>query len=150
MDGYDVVMRINRERPDYLPIVKKCIAAHHKQKEASYSNGFEWSDLENVGASVLYSLATKYEFLKLEYKSNSATCYMVKDVENAEKALRDIEAGKIAIPTSEGGKALKIWLSAATMKKLKEYMAKEFPGQWDAEALTVERALNLFLDKSSS
>lgn len=147
MDGYNVVMRINRERSDYLPIVKKCIAAHYKQKEASYSNGFEWSDLENVGASVLYSLATKYEFLKLEYNSRSTKGYLVKDVENAEKALRDIEAGKIATPTSEDGKALKLWLSAATMKKLKDYTDKEFPGQWDAEALTVERALNFFLNK---
>ncbi len=48
MDGYNVVMRINRERPDYLPIIKKCIAAHHKQKEASYSNGFEWSEVDPI------------------------------------------------------------------------------------------------------
>ena len=147
MDGYNVVMRMNRERPDYLPIVKKCIAAHHKQKEASYSNGFEGSDLQGVLAVDLYLLAAKYDFLKLTFKSNSSTCYMVKDVENAEKALRDIEAGKIATPTSEDGKALKIWLSAATMKKLKDYTAEEFPGQWDCEAMTVERALNFFLDK---
>jgi hypothetical protein len=110
--------------------------------------GFEWSDVR-VWPVKLALLATEYDLLKVTYKSNSATCYMVSDIEGAEKALQAIEAGRIARSVEEG-MALRVWLSATTMKKLKDYVTKEFPAQWDAEGIVVERALNLFLNNAIS
>ena len=146
MDGYNAVMHICKERSEYISILRKCIAAHHKEKEKQHSLGFEWSDVR-VWPVKLALLATEYDLLKVTYKSNSATCYMVSDIEGAEKALQDIEVGRIAMSVEEG-MALRVWLSATTMKKLREYVKKEFPTQWDAEGIVVERALNLFFSNA--
>ena len=107
--------------------------------------GFEWNDV-GVWPVRLLRLATEYDLLEVTYKSNSATCYMVKDIEGVEKALGDIEVGKLAT-TADRGMTLKIWLSESTMRKLRAYISKEFPDNWDAENTVVERALNAFLDK---
>ena len=99
-----------------------------------------------VWPAKLALLATKYDLLKVTYKSNSTTCYMVNDIEGVEKALQDIETGRIA--KSADGVVLRVWLSPATMNKLRAYIARELSDHWDPEALVVERALNSFLDKS--
>lgn len=144
MDGYNTVIQIDRERTEYISIVRKCIEAHHKQKEKQACLGFEWNDV-GVWPVKLAFLATEYDFLEVTYKSNSATCYMVKDIAGAEKALRDIDAQMVATH-DDHGIALKIWLSRNTMERLRLYLASKFSDQWDAESLIVERALNLFLD----
>lgn len=145
MDGYNAVLRIAKEKPEYLHVVKRCVEAHHKEKTKQYSLGFEWNDV-GVWPVRLLRLATEYDLLEVTYKSNSATCYMVKDIEGVEKALGDIEVGKLAT-TADRGMTLKIWLSESTMRKLRAYISKEFPDNWDAENTVVERALNAFLDK---
>ena len=142
MDGYNAVMRICNEKPEYIPIVRKCVESHRIEKKKQNSLGFEWSDVR-VWPAKLALLATKYDLLKVTYKSNSATCYMVSDIEGVEKALQDIEMGRIA--KSADGVVLRVWLSAATMNKLRAYIARELPDHWDPEALVVERALNSFL-----
>jgi hypothetical protein len=145
MDGYSAVLRIAKERPDYLALVRKCVEAHHRERRKEYSLGFEWHDVGAWPAKLL-RLATEYEVLEVTYKSNSATCYMVRDIEGVEKALKDIEENKVA---TQSGKsiALKVWLSEPTMKKLRAYIAREFPDNWDAENIVVERALVEFLDR---
>jgi hypothetical protein len=141
-------MRLAKEKPEYLAVVKKCCEAHHREKVKEYSLGFEWNDV-GVWPMKLLRLATEYELLKVTYKSNSATCYEIKDIEGVEKALKDIEAGKVARP-AERAVALKVWLSESTMRRLRAYIAKELPEHWDAEGLVMERALNAFLDQQES
>ncbi len=144
MDGYFAAMRVSKEKPRLMAEVLKCVEAHHKEKIKQHILGFEWNEA-GVWPINLVLLATKYDLLDVTYKSNSATCYMVKDIEGVEKALKDIEAGRIAAYSSNGGMSLRLWLSATTMKRLRAYVEKELPGSWDAEALVVERALNLLL-----
>lgn len=112
MDSYNAVIRIAKERPQYVDIVKKCIKAHRNEEKKKHSLGFEWND-----AGVLYVksalLATEYDFLKVTYKSNSATCYMVKDIEGAKKAVQDIEMKRISMRDKQD-RPLKIWLSSNT------------------------------------
>jgi hypothetical protein len=145
MDGYNAVLRIARQKPEYLPVVKKCIEAHQKEKTKNYSLGFEWDDV-GVWPVKLLRLATEYDLLEVTYKSNSATCYMVKDIESVERALQDIEANRAAAPI-EKSRAVKVWLSESTMRRLRGYIAREFSDDWDAESIVVERAVNAFLDK---
>ena len=150
MDGYDATVRAFKEKPVYMPIIKKCVGAHHETEKQPYGQGFEWDDL-NVTPIRLSLLATEFDLLQVTYKSNSATRYMVKDISGVERALQDIDAGKIGSPSTKGGMAaLKVWLSEPTMAKLRGYVAREMPGLWDAEALVIERSLNLFLDQSGS
>ena len=144
MDGYNAVMRISKEKPEYISIIVKCVEAHRIEEKKQHSLGFEWSDVR-IWPSKLASLATKYDLLKVTYKSNSATCYMVSDIKGVEKALQDIEMGRIAKSTD--GVVLRVWLSAATMNKLRAYIARELSDHWDPETLVVERALNSFLDR---
>lgn len=148
MDGYNAVLRIAKEKPEYIHVAKKCVEAHHEEKTKQYALGFEWSDI-GVWPAKLARLATEYDLLKVTYKSNSATCYMVRDIEGVEKALRDIEVGKIAT-TADTGMTLKVWLSESTMRKLRAYISKELPDNWDAENTVVERALIAFLDNFQS
>ncbi len=145
MDGYFAAMRVSKEKPRLMPDVLKCVKVHYREKAKEHSLGFEWNDA-GVWPVTLALLATRYDLLQITYKSNSATCYMIRDIDGVEKALRDIDEGKIAAYKSDGGKSLRLWLSAATMNKLKVYIGKELAGNWDAEALVIERALNLFLN----
>ena len=147
MDGYSAMTMLAKQRPEYVPVVKKCVEAHRKEEQKKHQLGFEWGDV-GVWPIKLMRLATDYDLLTITYKSNSATCYMVKDIEGVERALQDVAAGRIAASV-EGGMALRVWLSATTVKKLKTYTASEFPECWDAEGLVVERALNLFLDEAT-
>jgi len=147
MDGYNAVLKIAKQRPDYLPLLKKCVEAHHEEKLKQYSLGFEWDDV-GVWPAKLLRLATEYEVLEVTYRSNSATCYMVRDIEGVEKALQDVEANRLATP-SQKSLPLKVWLSEPTMRRLRSYIAKEFADDWEAENMVVERALNTFLDKFS-
>lgn len=144
MDGYFAALRVSKEKPKLMPDVLKCVKAHYLEKAKEHSLGFEWNEV-GVWPITLALLATKYDLLNITYKSNSATCYMIKDIEGIERALKDIEAGRIATYSSNGGMSLRLWLSATTMKKLRAYVEKELSGNWDAEALVIERALNLFL-----
>lgn len=148
MDGYDATVRVFKAKPEYMPIIKKCIEAHREKLKQPYSLGFEWDDV-NVTPVRLSLLSTEYDLLQVTYKSNSATCYMVKDIDGVEKALRDIQDGKIGSPKESMG-ALKVWLSEPTMDKLRAYVSRQLPGQWDAEAMVIERALNSFLGNSCS
>lgn len=148
MDGYNAVMRIFKEKPEYISIVKKCVDAHHREKENQYSLGFKWSDVR-VWAPKLALLATDYSFLKITFKSNSQTCYMVEDIRGAEQALRDIEEKRVAAPNSEST-LVKVWLSPKTTQRLRSYLSRELPDKWDAESLVLERAVNLFLEKNDS
>src|ERR1035437_3427029 len=130
MDGYDATVRVFKEKPVYMPIIKKCLDAHHEKRKQPYALGFEWDEL-NVTPIRLSLLATEYDLLKVTYKSNSATCYMIKDIDGVEKALQDIEAGKVGVPAGKGGMAaMKVWLSEPTMAKLHGYVARELPGLW--------------------
>ena len=70
---------------------------------------------------------------------------MFSDIEGVEKALQDIESGRIA--KSAEGIVIRVWLSAATMNKLRAYIARELSDHWDPETLIVEIALNSFLDR---
>jgi len=144
MDGYNAMICISKEKPEYISIVKKCVESHHAEEKKQYSLGFEWSDVR-VWPVKLALLATKYDLLKVTYKSNSTTCYMVSDIEGVQKALQDIESGRIA--KSAEGIVIRVWLSAATMNKLRAYIARELSDHWDPETLIVERALNSFLDR---
>ena len=144
MDGYNAMICISKEKPEYISIVKKCVESHHAEEKKQYSLGFEWSDVR-VWPVKLALLATKYDLLKVTYKSNSTTCYMFSDIEGVEKALQDIESGRIA--KSAEGIVIRVWLSAATMNKLRAYIARELSDHWDPETLIVERALNSFLDR---
>ncbi len=147
MDGYNAAMNLYRQRPEYLAVVMKCVEAHHKQKEIQYSLGFEWSDVGVWPPTKLALLATEYELLKVSYKSNSATCYMVKDIEGVEKALQDIEGKRVAASDKQAV-PIKVWLSGDTLQRFRAYLAKEFSDSWDAESLVVGRAVNLFLEKN--
>jgi hypothetical protein len=144
MDGYNAMIRISKEKPEYISIVKKCVESHHDEEKKQYSLGFELSDVR-VWPVKLALLATKYDLLKVTYKSNSTTFYMVSDIEGVEKALQDIESGRIA--KSAEGIVIRVWLSAATMNRLGAYIARELSDHWDPETLIVERALNSFLDR---
>lgn len=145
MDGYFAAMRVSKEKPRLMPDVLKCVKAHYQEKAKEHSLGFEWNEA-GVWPVTLVLLTTRYDLLRITYKSNSATCYMIKDISGVEKALKDIDEGKIATYKSDGGKSLRLWLSAATMDKLRVYIEKELADNWDAEALVIERALNSFLN----
>lgn len=146
MDGYNAIMHIARAKPEYLPLIRKCVEAHHKEQNRQYCVGFEWHD---VGAFAihLYLLATKYDSLKITHKTDKKTYYMVKDIEGAEKALHDIAAARVATPSGQG-RALRVWLSDKTTQRLSTYLSNEFSDGPAAESIVVERAVNLFLDKA--
>lgn len=147
MDGYFAAIRVSKEKPKLMPNVLKCVKAHYQENTKEHSLGFEWNEV-GVWPITLALLATKYDLLSVTYKSNSATCYMVKDIDGVEKALKDIEEERIAVYSSNGGMSLRLWLSATTMRRLRAYIEEELAGNWDAEALVIERALNLFLRES--
>jgi hypothetical protein len=147
MDGYDAAVRIARTRPDYIPLIRKCVAAHQRGERQTYWLGFEWDDADiMVWPITLARMATEHSLLEIAYKSRSARCYKVRDIEGVGKALQDIDSGRIVISSSKPRIPLKLWLSEPTTSRLKSYIARELPYQWDAEALVVERALNAFLD----
>jgi len=145
MDSYVAMIRLAKEKPAWIPAIRKCVAAHGKKEQKEYPLGFQWSDV-GVAASILYTLNTKYELLEVTYKSNSSTCYMVKDIAVVDLALQDINDEKIFTP-DKGGGVLRVHLSAATLSRLKEYIAKEYSGDWDAENIVVEMAINEFFDE---
>lgn len=71
MGGYYAMIRVFKEKPEYVPIIRKCIEVHReKQKQAL--TGFEWDDVK-VFPVRLVVLATKYDLLDVTYKSNSST-----------------------------------------------------------------------------
>ena len=147
MDGYNATILIATHRADYIPLVERCLNAHKKGIENPYWLGFQWDDEDIMAWPVMLArLATHYGLLKISYKSNSARCYQVIDPEGVKSALQDIGAGKIAWSNAKEVRPLKLWLSPKTMGRLNTYVKKEMPGQWEGEALVVERALNTFLD----
>ena len=145
MDGYYSTLRLYNEKPEYIPIVKKCVEAHHLEITIPHHLGFEWNDAE-VMPIILTLLVTKYGILEVTYKSNSSTCYMVRNIENVEKALSYIDSQK-AHPPDEGT-VIRIWLSMEQRNKLRVYIERELPGDWDPESIVLDRALNEFLDRN--
>ena len=146
MDGFYATLRLYHEKPEYLDVVKKCVEAHKQELTTPYLLGFEWEDVA-VMPVILTLLVTKYDLLEVTYKSNSSTCYMLKDIDNVEKALKDIDAKKSVTP--QEGSVIRIWLSAGQRTKLKAYIDRELPGCWDPENVVVERAVNEFLVRNS-
>ena len=110
MDGYNATILVATHRLDYIPIVQRCLIAHKKGIETPYWLGFRWDDADvMVWPAMLARLATHYGLLKISYKSNSARCYQVIDPEGMEKALQDIEAGKVAWSKPKEAGPLKLW-----------------------------------------
>lgn len=150
MDGYNATILIATHRADYIPLVERCLIAHKKGIEKPYWLGFQWDDEDvMVWPAMLARLATHYGLLKISYKSNSSRCYQIIDPEGSERALQDIGAGKVGWSNAKEVRPLKLWLSPKTMGRLNTYVKKEMQGQWEGEALVVERALNTFLDSEA-
>ena len=144
MDGYDAVMRIAEQKPEYVSILEKCAKAHRMEQKKQYCLGFQWHEVE-VQPSILLTLCTKYDFLTVTHKTNKKTYSMVNDIDGVEKALQDIGTKTLATYDRQGVE-LRIRLSRTTWQKLRNYLAREFTNQWAAEDFVIERALNLFLD----
>ena len=152
MNTYDAVIRMGRERPQYLPLLRKCLETHQRKHHDKYYEtlGFESSDVPCQG-SVLSNMFRDYpEVVKRVYSSRSSKGYLVIDVPQVERALADIASGKVA---GNAGKDvfMRLQFSPSTVDRLRGYALKEFPG-WDEDMaiwLVVERAVTELLDRQS-
>lgn len=151
METYNAVVRIARERPDYLHLLRKCLEAHHRKDNDVYFEtlGFESKDVPCQG-SVLSNLFRDYpEVVKRVYSSRSSKGYVVVNVPGVERALGDMDSGTLASST-ENDVFMRIRFSPSTVDRLRDYATREFPG-WDdnmAVWLVVERVIIDFLDRS--
>jgi len=78
-----------KEHPEYLKTLEKAV----EQEEQNASNksylGWEWFDVETLGAKLMRLVTSG--IVKVNFKSRSTTCYLLKDRDAVKKALRSMK-----------------------------------------------------------
>lgn len=82
-------MAFLKEHPEYLKTLEKAV----EQEEQNASNksylGWEWFDVETLGAKLMRLVTSG--IVKVNFKSRSTTCYLLKDRDAVKKALRSMK-----------------------------------------------------------
>jgi hypothetical protein len=80
------------QKPDYLKTLE--LALKHEEQNSSNKNylGWEWFDVETHPARLIRLVTSGVA--KVNFKSNSATCYLLKDREAVKKALAEVRSPK--------------------------------------------------------
>lgn len=78
-----------REYPEYVKTLKK--AVEHEEQNATNPHylGWEWYDVETLGAKLQRLVIGG--IIKVNFKSRSATCYLLKDRSVTKDALKQLE-----------------------------------------------------------
>jgi len=75
-----------KEHPDYVKTLEK--AVEHEEQNVSNKSylGWEWYDVETLGAKLMRLVTSG--IVRVNFKSRSATCYLLKDKESVKEALK--------------------------------------------------------------
>jgi len=78
-----------REHPEYIKTLK--MAVEHEQQNSKNSNylGWEWYDVETLGTKLQRLVVNG--IIKINFKSRSSTCYLLKDRNATTVALTHFE-----------------------------------------------------------
>ena len=78
-----------KEHPEYIKTLEK--AVEHEEHNASNKNylGWEWYDVETLGAKLMRLVTSG--IVKVNFKSRSTRCYLLKDREAVKKALKSMK-----------------------------------------------------------
>jgi hypothetical protein len=82
------IMAFLKEHPEYVKTLEK--AVEHEEHNASNKNylGWEWYNVETLGAKLMRLVTSG--IVRVNFKSRSTTCYLLKDREAVKKALKSL------------------------------------------------------------
>jgi len=82
------VVAFLKEHPEYIKTLEKGV--EHEERNANNKNylGWEWYDVETLGAKLMRLVTSG--IIKVNFKSRSTTCYLMKDKETVKKALKSM------------------------------------------------------------
>jgi len=82
------VVAFLREHPEYIKTLEKAV----EQEEQNASNkgylGWEWYNVETLGAKLMRLVTSG--IVRVNFKSRSTTCYLLKDRDAVKKVLKSI------------------------------------------------------------
>lgn len=78
-----------KEHPEYIKTLEKAV----EQEEQNVSNkgylGWEWYSVETLGAKLMRLVTSG--IVKVNFKSRSTTCYLLRDRDATKKALKSMK-----------------------------------------------------------
>lgn len=83
------VIQLLAKKPDYLKTLKMAIEHEEEHSENEHYLGWEWHHVETHPATMIRLVTSGVA--KINFKSNSATCYILKDKEIVKTALKEYE-----------------------------------------------------------
>jgi hypothetical protein len=89
MVSVDEIMVLLREYPEYVKTLKKAIEHEEQNAMNPHYLGWEWYDVETLGAKLQRLVING--IIKVNFKSRSATCYLLKDRKSTRDALKQLE-----------------------------------------------------------
>lgn len=92
---YDIVA----EDPKLQEILRRFVQAERAGRQKEYFLGLEWFEVQ-ANARYLNSLVTR-SLVRISFKSNSSTCYVLEDLELTDKVLRKISGEKVDLELTE-------------------------------------------------
>jgi hypothetical protein len=148
---YDAVIKMYREHPHYIPVLEKCVATHLRKEKDTYFEhlGFKSEDVPCKGTALSNLFRDYSQVVNRVYSSRSSKGYVIVNVSEVERVLKDIKTDKFASVT-KNDVFLRIRLNPTMVNRLHEYTAREYP-YWDdnkAMWLVVEMAINQFLERN--
>lgn len=102
MNREERLLKLHREKPDYLTILKACCEAHRSRSNEDHWLGFSHTDIQvdsddfrlMMGIPRRLNVLANMGFLEVSFKSNSSTCYKVPEIEETERVLAEIEEAR--------------------------------------------------------
>jgi hypothetical protein len=83
------IVALLKEYPEYIKTLKKAIEHEEQNATNPHYLGWEWHDVETLGAK-LQRLVTN-GIIKVNFKSRSTTCYLLKDRKSTKDAIEQLE-----------------------------------------------------------
>jgi hypothetical protein len=80
------------QKPDYLKTLQLAVSKEEQNSTNKNYLGWQWFDVETHPARLIRLVTSG--IARVNFKSNSATCYLLKDREAIKKALAESKTGK--------------------------------------------------------
>jgi len=77
-----------REHPEYVKTLGKAVEHEEQNAMNPHYLGWEWYDVETLGAKLQRLVING--IIKVNFKSRSSTCYLLKDRDAAKEALKKL------------------------------------------------------------
>jgi len=82
----DEIIKFLKDNPKYRDILQRAIEAEEKSTESQLYLGWEWYDVRAYPAQLVKLIIAG--ITNINFKSNSATCYLLVDREATKQALK--------------------------------------------------------------